>query len=132
MGKTNFPNTSFMNLFKNIIYDASQNPKETLDIWDAFVIAPLLKSDLKNFSVYTVKVGDTWVGLANTYYGDQRLWWIIPLFNNIENPFIVKQQDILQEGITQLKILSRQNVDQMLFTARRQKIINDQNPTSDV
>lgn len=126
MSKVNFPNTSFMNLFKNIVYDKTQNPNPILDIWDAWIIEPTLKSDLKNFTVYTIKVGDTWVKLARLFYNDERLWWIIPLFNNIENPFIIKEQDILQENITQIKILSKQTVEQMLFNARRDKIISDQ------
>lgn len=131
MAKINFPNTSFMNLFKSIIYDNTQNPNPSLDIWDAWIISPILQSDLKNFSVYNIKSGDTWVGLARQFYNDERLWWMLPLFNNIENPFIIKQQDIFQEGITQIKVLSRQNIDQILFMARREKIINDQNPTMD-
>lgn len=130
--QNNFPNTSFMNLFKNIIYDKSQNPNPTLDIWDAWVISPLYKDDLKNFVVHTVKVGDTWVGLSRKYYNDERLWWLTPLFNDIEDPFIIKEDDIMKENITQLKILSKQNVDQILFLARREKIINDKNPEEDV
>ena len=128
---SNFPNTSFMNLFKSIIYDASQNPNPSLDIWDAWVINPTLNQDLKNFAVYNIKVGDTWVGLAKTYYNDARLWWILPLFNNVEDPFLIKEQDIFGQNITQIKILSRDNIDQILFVARREKIINDQNPTQD-
>ncbi len=92
MAKTNFPNTSFMNLFKNIIYDKDQNPNPSLDIWDA---------------------------------------WVIPLFNNVEDPFLIKDQDIFSQNITQLKILSRNNIDQILFRARREKIINDSNVDKD-
>lgn len=128
---TDFPNTSFMNLFKSIIYDSAQNPNPSLDIWDAWVINPVLSSDLKNFAIYNVKEGDTWVGLAKKYYNDARLWWILPLFNNIEDPFLIKQQDIFSQNITQIKILSRDNIDQILFIARREKIINDQKPVQD-
>lgn len=128
MAKTNFPNTSFMNLFKSIIYDKSSLPNPTLDLWDAWVIDPVLKEDLKNFTLYNIKSGDTWVGLATRLYGDARLWWMLPLFNNIEDPFIIKEQDIFNEGVTQIKILSRENIDQILFVARREKIINDENP----
>ncbi len=131
MSKTNFPNTSFMNLFKSIIYDKEQNANPSLDIWDAWVISPVYAEDLKNFSVYSVKAGDTWVRIARDFYNDARLWWVIPLFNNVEDPFLIKDQDILSQEITQLKILSRQNIDQILFRARREKIINDSNVGED-
>ncbi len=129
--KNNFPNTSFMNLFKRIIYDKKTNPNPSLDIWDAWIVSPLLKENLKNFSIHRIEAGDTWVGLSKKYYDDSRLWWVLPLFNNIEDPFIIKEQDIFNEGITQIKILSRQNIDQILFVARREKIINDENPEED-
>ena len=131
MKNTSFPNTSFMNLFKKVIYDQKNNPNPILDIWDAWTINPLLNDNLTNFSLHKVKAGDTWVGLARLYYDDARLWWILPLFNNIEDPFIIKEQDIFNENITQLKILSRSNIDQILFIARREKIINDENPEKD-
>lgn len=127
MPKINFPNTSFINLFKSEIYDKEINPNYTLDIWDSYVINPKYGTSLKNFQLYDVKAGDTWVGLASQFYDDQRLWWIIPLFNNIDNPFIINEQDILLQNITQLKILTKDNVDTMLFNARREKIINDSN-----
>lgn len=125
MPKTNFPNTSFMNLFKTIVYDKEQNPNFSLDIWDAYVINPEYADDLVNFQLYNVRAGDTWVGLAKQYYQDESLWWVIPIYNKIENPFIVKRQDILDQNITQIKILSKTIVDNMLFEARRKKIIAD-------
>jgi hypothetical protein len=125
MAKINFPNTSFMNLFQTTIYDKEQNPNYSLDIWDAYIINPEYKDDLTNFEFYTVKAGDTWVALSRKYYDDERLWWVIPLFNNVDNPFVIKQQDILDQNITQIKILSKNIVDNMLFNARRNKIIND-------
>lgn len=125
MPKSNYPNTSFINLFNSIVYDKDVISNYSLDIWDAYVIRPELKIDLANFEIYNVKAGDTWVELSDKYYNDQRLWWVIPLFNEIENPFIIKQQDIFNENVTQLKILSKDVINNMLFNARRQKIIND-------
>ncbi len=130
MARTNYPNTSFINLFNAIVYDKDTIPNYSLDIWDAYVIKSEIKGTLTNFQLHNVKVGDTWVGLAKLYYGDERLWWIIPLFNDIENPFIIKQEDIFNENLTQLKILSKNIINNMLFTARRQKIINDSSNVS--
>jgi len=130
MARTNYPNTSFINLFNAIVYDKDTIPNYSLDIWDAYVIKSEIKGTLTNFQLHNVKVGDTWVGLAKLYYGDERLWWIIPLFNDIENPFIIKQEDIFNENLTQLKILSKNIINNMLFTARRQKIINDSSNAS--
>lgn len=121
----NFPTTSFMNLFRAITYDKAENPNQMLDIWDAYVISPFYKDKLRYFFLYNVKQGDTWVSLANTYYDDQRLWWLIPMFNDIENPFIVMDQTIFTDEVSDLKILDKQYVDQLLLQARQAKISND-------
>jgi hypothetical protein len=49
--------------------------------------SPLYKNELGFFELYTLNSGDSWVSLANTFYADPRLWWVIPLFNDIEDPF---------------------------------------------
>lgn len=121
----NFPNTSFMNLFKNIVYDPTQTPNYSLDIWDAYTISPFYKNELKYFQLHVVNEGETWISLAQQYYGDERLWWIIPLFNDIDDPFVVMNKQGFPETVTQLKILQQTYLNMLLITARQQKIMND-------
>lgn len=125
MAKMNFPSSSFMNLFKNIVYDKSQNPNEMLDIWDAYVISPFYKDQLRYFQLHKISAGDTWVSLAKQYYNDERLWWLIPLFNDIEDPFIVMDEDLFTENVEQVKVLQSQYVNQLLLNARQIKIMNN-------
>lgn len=40
---------------------------------------------------YTVKEGDTLQGIANVYYKDSGLWYIIALANDIQNPFDINE-----------------------------------------
>lgn len=42
--------------------------------------------DNQYYDEYVVRPGDTWTGLAYTFYDDVKLWWIICLANNIQNP----------------------------------------------
>jgi hypothetical protein len=121
----NFPSSSFMNLFKNIVYDKSTNPNAILDIWDAYLISPFYKDELRHFQLHKVSIGETWVSLAKYYYDDERLWWLIPMFNNIIDPFIVMNQDLFVNEIVQLKILKAEHVGQLLLNARQIKIMND-------
>ena len=125
MSKGNFPNTSFMNLFKNIIYDKDSNPNITLDIWDAYVISPFYKQELRYFQMHKVAANDTWVSLARFYYQDERLWWIIPMFNDVEDPFLVNSPDLFRASIKQVKVLQPQHMNTLLLAARQQKIQND-------
>lgn len=121
-----FPQTSFLNLFKKIVYDKDQSPNYSLDIWDAYVISPFFKHELQYFQLYKITANDTWVSLAKKFYGDERLWWVIPLFNDIEDPFMVMDPNIFLDDITEdLKVLKMQHLNELLLQARQQKIIND-------
>jgi hypothetical protein len=122
---SNVPPASFINLFKEIIYDKSQNPNYSLDIWDAVVIGQFRKNELRYFQMHKVSIGDTWVGLARKYYGDDRLWWIIPLFNDLGDPFFGLDNELENSGISQLQVLKPEYINQLLLLARQQKIIND-------
>ena len=120
-----YPITSFINLFKNIVYDKEQLPNPTLDIWDAYVISPLFKDNLAYFITHVVKEGDTWNSLARDYYDNDRLWWVIPLFNDIENPFLIFDRDLFNQDVQELKILKPEYINQITLLARQQKIMND-------
>lgn len=40
----------------------------------------------KYYYEYTIKPGDTWTLISYNYYNDVKLWWIICIANNIQNP----------------------------------------------
>jgi len=125
MANVNVPATSFMNLFQEIVYDKDQNPNPSLDIWDSYVINPFNKREMRFFLLHKVESGQTWVSLARRYYDDERLWWVIPLFNDLEDPFVTMEQTIEDAGITQLQILKPEFTSQLVLSARQQKIIRD-------
>lgn len=131
MVSPNVPSTSFINLFKEITYDKEQNPNQSLDLWDALVINNFNKSNVRLFQMHDVVANDTWVGLARKYYDDERLWWVIPLFNDIEDPFLTVNSQLADFGITKLQILKPEKINQLLVAARQQKINNDRKKVKD-
>lgn len=51
------------------------------------------------YDIHKFKEGDYWTQLADRYYGNKKLWWIILIANNIINPL-----ELPSTG-TELKIL---------------------------
>jgi nucleoid-associated protein YgaU len=119
------PPQSFLNLFREIVYDKTQEAKPSLDIWDSYVINNFNKKDVRNIFLHQVVPNDTWVGLALRYYGDERLWWVIPMFNDIENPFIAMNSTVASEEIERLQILKPEKINELLMISRQNKIIAD-------
>jgi hypothetical protein len=71
---SNIPLSSFINLFKKIIYNKEENKNPILDIWDSYIISSFYKNELQYFEIYNVSSTDTWASLALKFYGDARLW----------------------------------------------------------
>ena len=121
----NIPITSFVNFFKNIVYDDTKISNYSLDVWDAYVISPFFKNEIAYFLTHIIRAGESWVSLSTKYYKNDRLWWVIPLFNDIENPFLIFDKDLYNNEIQELKILKPQYIEQLMMIAKQEKILND-------
>jgi hypothetical protein len=112
---------SFVNLFPTIVDD---DKIKLLDIWNSYrvrVVPAIYNADA--YIEYNPASSDTLYGLANTYYGDPALWWVIPLVNDAEDPF-----DFIQDAIdngTTILILKNTYISSILFTMSRLKNSKD-------
>jgi hypothetical protein len=121
MGFKNVDQTSFINLFPEI---SDENNIKLLDIWNSFrirIIPEIYNSDA--FIEYTPRSNDTLYMLSYAFYGNTKLWWLIPLVNDAEDPFDYIQ-NVADNGGT-IKILKNDYVAGILFTAARLKNAKD-------
>lgn len=82
-GKT-IKNTSFLQMF-DVLKDNSNNTK-MLNIWKSYKI--LHSEDLLcYFELYVVKENDWFENISYEKYETTDYWWVIAMFNQIENPF---------------------------------------------
>ncbi len=80
--------TSFSKLFSKVIYDEEQISEITLDIWNSYRLKYFPRTlDYMAFDKYQVKQEDTIERIANKFYNNNRLWWLVLLVNNAEDPF---------------------------------------------
>jgi hypothetical protein len=73
--------TRFMNIFRSYMFNSDT------------------QEDVSYYDTYEVGQEEWWDNISVKFYGTPYLWWIIPTFNNIVNPF-----EGLEAG-TNLKIL---------------------------
>ena len=99
-------NSSELNLYP-IMLDSAAN-EYSLNIFRTYIV----NNDVQNNILFylTHEVGDTdWFDtISEIYYGTSYLWWLVPLMNNMNNPF-----EDLNPG-TNLKILKNEYVYQLL------------------
>ena len=125
--------SSISNLFPEIIYDNTQSGTRSLDIWNSYRIV-VLPPQYENEAValYTVKKPDTLPSIAYEFYKDPQLWWMIPLINDVEDPFDfldnVRDGSLGENG--KIKLLKSEHIDSFLFRLRSIKS-NDNIQTKD-
>lgn len=126
-GFKELPSTSFVNLFPEFVYDKSQVPGKSLDIWNSFrfSIMPTILANRAYF-LYKVAPRDTLEGLAGKFYNNQRLWWITLVLNDVEDPFdflpnILNNVDPEFSSDYRIKILKPEFIAPVLSELKRLK-----------
>jgi len=79
----NIRSTSFASLFKSETIDGI----DSLNIFSKYKLIESYKSDIRYYEEYTITSYDRWDILADKFYEDVNLWWVITLFNSIMDPF---------------------------------------------
>ena len=124
---SNIPQTSQINLFPEIVYDQNQVAQLSLDIWNAFDIKVFPKNTTVNpYILYRPSQFDTLPNLAASFYGNDRLWWITPLVNGVEDPFTFLD-NVTIHGINGgiINILKIAYIPNIIFEINRLKAINN-------
>lgn len=121
MAKQTVDQKSFINLFPEVVDD---NKIKILDVWNSYRVRVLPNQFTSDAYIeYNPSTSDTLYGLANKYYDDPALWWVIPLINDAEDPF-----DFIQDSVdsgTAILVLKNTYISSILFTMSRIKNAND-------
>lgn len=104
--KHSLSNSSELNLYP-IMFDSAYN-EHFLNIFRVYVINEDVHNSALFYLTHDVDDSDWFDTIANEYYETSYLWWVIPLFNNMANPF-----EDLEPG-DNLKILRREYLYQLL------------------
>ena len=99
-------NSSEVNLYP-IIFDSTNN-EYFLNIFRAYIINNSVQNNILFYLTHEVSDTDWFDTISQKYYETSYLWWLIPLMNNMINPF-----EDLNPG-TNLKILKGEYVYQLL------------------
>jgi hypothetical protein len=98
--------SSFTRMF-NILVDHDRYTK-FMNIFHSYTFNENLSVDVAFFNTHEVGHEEWWDNISNKYYDTPLLWWVIPAFNNVINPF-----EGLEPG-TNLKILKASYIYSLL------------------
>lgn len=102
---------SYDNIFK--VYEDEDTKLSFYNLYNTVLINDIAP---QYYDKHEFAIGDYWTKLANEYYGDIRLWWIICISNNINNPL-----DLPEPG-TKLKILKPEIVSEVITQIKNNNV----------
>lgn len=109
------------NILPEIIIDGTRQ----IDYWNAWRVAEDFKESTKFLDDYVVEEGITWHDIAEVVYNERDLWWVVPLFNEIENPFLMFSESNVGLKNKKLKILKPSHLTTFLNQIRRLRLQAD-------
>lgn len=68
---------------------------------------------------YTPVAGDSWTSLAQRFYGNSKLWWVIAEFNRVVDPFSEMQSFIDNGKTLTIPSMSKVQFDVLAFDDER-------------
>ena len=76
-------NFSLLNQFPILL----ENNEYFFNIFNNYSIDDNIKENENYISYYDVTPTDFWENIADTYYNNKYLWWLVAMVNDIVNPF---------------------------------------------
>ena len=107
---------------KNLFPEISVDGIKFEDIWRAWQITEEFKEKVKFFDNFLIEDNLRWDEIADRIYGDRELWWVTPLFNDIEDPFSISFDQNIDIAIKSVRILKPQDLAILLDTIREKRL----------
>jgi hypothetical protein len=76
-------NTSFLNIFPLL----SEDNEYFFNIWRVYSLNDSTLNKVLQYNAYEVDNSDWWENISYSHYENVNLWWIVPMVNNVNNPF---------------------------------------------
>jgi hypothetical protein len=110
------PSSNFS--IENMLPNIKINGNIQIDYWNSWRVAQDYINDSRILDNYVVEEGVSWYDLSEAVYDERELWWVIPLFNEIENPFLMFTASSLNIKQKKLKVLKPEHLNQFLNEIR--------------
>ena len=111
-----------VNSMLNLFSDTTSDNVKLLDIWNSFTVTKEFLEQQQNYQYYDVKEGQRWDQIAQELYNDREMWWILPLINEIEDPFAIHFNHNVDSSIKKIKYLDPTALSYLMITIRKKRV----------
>jgi hypothetical protein len=108
--------------FKNMFPELNLDGTKMIDLWRAWELTEEFRQNIKVYDSIVISENETWDNLAEQVYGDRRLWWIIPMFNGIEDPFSLYFDKTVSGSINVIRVVKEDEINSILSDIRNKRL----------
>jgi len=111
-----------INSMTNLFSDTKIDYVAILDLWTSWQLTNDIKDKLFGYTEVTVTDGDSWHSISDQVYGRRDYWWILCLYNEIEDPFSIFYGNSINEKASKLKIPEISTVNFIIGIIRAERL----------
>ena len=109
---------TYTNLFPGLSIDGVS----VLDIWRAWQISSELKDTIQTGGDYVISENDRWDTISEELYGKRDYWWLLALFNEVEDPFEIYFDQTITTIKRSIKIIKESDIPILINEIRRKRL----------
>jgi hypothetical protein len=117
-----YDKSSILNMFPETIF----NDVSILDLWSSYKVSSEFQQNGSYFDKFQLEQSHRWDTLAEEIYGDRKFWWVLILFNNIDNPFAIDYDDNLENSIAIIRVLKPEYLPTLLGEIRKFRLESEE------
>ena len=114
---------SMNNLFMNTKIDETQ----ILDLWSSWQLTTKIKDQIKGEAEVLIEEGDSWHTISELVYGSRKFWWVLALYNEVDDPFSIFFDSKVDSSTHKIKIIKPEYLDIIIRDIRRQRVEKENN-----
>ena len=106
----------------NLFQDITVGNIKLMDFWNSWQLTNEFKNYISGEGTVLTEEGDDWHSLSEQIYGIRDYWWVLALYNDIEDPFSLFFQSNVPLATKRIKVIRPDEIDKLVDEVRRIRI----------
>jgi nucleoid-associated protein YgaU len=111
-----------INSIKNLFAEIKIDNADIVDLWTSWQLSQEIKEKVDGYSRAIVGEGDTWHSISEQVYQTRELWWILAMYNDVEDPFSIFYDSSIQTKASEIKLPDQASLGIIINDIREKRV----------
>jgi hypothetical protein len=109
-------------MLKNLFTETTVDGINIIDLWSSWKLTEEVKAKIKGQGEVFVEEGDSWHSISEQIYGTRDYWWVLALFNEVEDPFSIFFNKKIATTNSRIKAIRPEYIDIIVNDVRTKRV----------